>query len=98
MPAPPRHELGQVVVGDLGNQLVLAEELDQHADERARVWCARKVLRVLGVVAPRNIIEPERGTRGFGLLDKAPCALARLPLYRFGFALRGLFGRAVKAM
>src|SRR3954453_5887774 len=98
MAAPPRDESGNIIVGKLGNQLVLAEELDQQPEQRPCVGRARQMLRVLRPVAPSDIVKPQRGARGLDLRDVRLGALAFLAFYCFGFAPRRLLCRAEKAM
>src|SRR5262249_5081693 len=97
MPAPPRHQLGHVVVGDLGDKLVLAEEVNQQAKQRPRVRRPGKVLRVFLPVTPRDIVKPQRRARGFGLRNELLGALTFGPLYGLGFPPGRLLRRSEKA-
>ena len=98
VPAPPCHEARDVVVGDLGQELVLAEEVEHEAEQGPCVRRARKVLRMFRPVATGEIVEFERRAGALDLRDVllGPLTLGRL--YLFGFASRRLFRRAVKAI
>jgi hypothetical protein len=97
MPAPPRHEARHAVVINVGDEHGLAKKFQHDVKQRPRVCRAGEILRVLGPVAPSDIVELERRARGLGLRDQRPCSLAFDALYGFGFALLGLFCRAEKA-
>src|SRR5262245_40445593 len=97
MPAPPCHQFGHVIVSDLGHQFVLAEIVEQDSQQPFGLQRPGQMLCVFGPIAPRHIVEPQRGVRVLGLRDQQLRALALLPLYRFGFPLVGLLGRAEKA-
>ena len=90
MPAPPCHELRHVVVGDLGDKLVLAEKL-QHQAKPAPHVRASEMLRVLGPIAAGDVVEAQRRARVLGLCDQRLGALALGRLYFFGFAPRRFF-------
>ena len=60
MSAPPCDQLGNIVVGDVGDELVLAEELDQVAELPLCVVGAGMVLADLLPVAAGDIIEAQR--------------------------------------
>src|SRR6516225_2054318 len=87
MAAPRRDELRHVVVGDLGDELILAEKVQHEAEICPRVGGACEVLRVLGPIAPGDVVELERRARVLGLRDQRPRALALDRLYFLGFAL-----------
>src|ERR1700739_4116479 len=98
MPAPPRHQLGDVVAGDVGEELVLAEELDQVTDLPLSVVGTGMMLPDLLPIASGDVIEPERCRCPAGLLNPLLRFLALDSLYRFRFAPGCALGRAVKAM
>jgi hypothetical protein len=58
MTAPPRDQLGNVVAGDLGQEFIGAEEVDQIADLPPCVVSAGMVLSDFGPISPGNVIEP----------------------------------------
>ena len=83
--ASPCHQLGHVVISDLGQQFVLAKIVQQHPDQRPGVGCARQMLCVLSPVARCNVLQAQRG---LGLLDLrddgfGPIALGVLYLLHF---------------
>ena len=94
--APPCDEPGHVVAGDVGDQLVLAEELDQQP-QAPHVVPARPMLPVLGPITSGDVVEPQR-CRAPDLLNLRLGLLAFGRLYFFGFPLGRGLGRAVKAM
>src|SRR5262245_45510778 len=67
MAASPCDQLGHVVARDLGDQLVLAEELDQQIEAVLSADRARMMLAHLLPVAARDIIKPQRCARRLGL-------------------------------
>jgi len=98
MPAPPCHQPGDIVVGNVGDQLVLAEKLDRIAQLPFGVAGSRMVLSDFLPVTPSHVIEPQRRARGLGLRNGLLRLLALGALYRFGFTPGRGFGAAVKAM
>src|SRR5262249_28043879 len=96
VPAPPRYQPRHVVVGDLGDELVLAEKVQHEAEMHPGVRCACEVLRVLLPIAPGHVVELERGAGMLGLRDQRPRPLALDALYRFGFAARRLLRASEK--
>jgi hypothetical protein len=98
VPASPRHHARHVVIDNLGDELVLAEEVDQHAEQRPRVRRPGKVPRVLGPVASGHVVNAQRRARLLGLRDQelSPLALGRF--YLLCFPPGRAFRRPVKAM
>jgi len=91
MPAPPRDQLHHVIVGDLGQQLALAEKLDQLPDLPPRIVGTGMVLPDFAPISAGHIIEPHRRACGLNLRDVLLGALALGALYRFRIPLgRGL--------
>src|SRR6516162_3893150 len=78
MAAPRRDELRHVVVGDLGDELILAEKVQHEAEICPRVGGACEVLRVLGPIAPGDVVELERRARALDRLYFLGFALVRL--------------------
>ena len=58
MPPTPCHELGHVVVSDLGNDLVLAEKFDQQREPVLGGIGTREMLPDFVPVAFGHVIEP----------------------------------------
>jgi hypothetical protein len=100
VPAPPRHQPRHVVAGDLGDQLVLAKKLNQPCKLAPRIagTMTSMMLPHLPPVAASNIVEPQRGPRGFRLHDVLLGALALDRLYFFGFPPGRGLGTPVKAI
>src|SRR5262249_16835201 len=97
LPAPPRHHARNVVVGDFGDELVLSEIVQHHAEPSPQIG-AREMLPVLDPISRRNVLQPQRG---LGLLDLRDVALRPLAFggfYFFGFPSRGGFRGPVKSM
>jgi hypothetical protein len=59
MPASPCHQLGRVVARDLGQQFVLAEELDQQFETVLGADSASMMLANLLPVAACDIVKPQ---------------------------------------
>jgi hypothetical protein len=87
----PGDQLGDVVAGDFGDQLVPAEELDEPLNEPPRVGGGGVMLADFRPIAPRDVIEAEREGGGFLLRDERPRLLAFGAFYRF----RGPFARGL---
>src|SRR5262249_1595141 len=96
--APPGHEARHVVVGNFGDELVLAEKVQHEAEVGRDVRRAGEMLRVLLPVAFGHIIELERGFGRRKLPDEFNRLLSRGRLYFCGFAAGCAFRRAVKPM
>src|SRR5262249_33193547 len=98
MPAPPRDQLDHIVVGDLGQQLVLAKMLDQVADLPFGIVSPGVMLADFMPVATGQVVEPQRRCRGTHLGNMPLGLLAFGTYYRFRFAAGRAFRRAEKAM
>ena len=98
MPAPPRHELRHVVAGDLGQEPVLAEMLDQEREPVLGALRARVMLPDFVPVAPGHIVEAQRCLCRRQLGNQCPRLLALCRFYFFGFTSRRAFRRAMKPM
>src|SRR5262245_35598343 len=96
MSAPPCHQLRYIVVGDVGDQRILAKEVEQIADLPFGVPRTGMMLTDLEPIAAGNSVERERGCGGTRQRHLAFSLFACVALYRFGFAFVGLFSRAVK--
>ena len=92
MTAPPRHQPDHVIVADVGDDLVLAEEVEQQADQVPRTVGADVMLADLGPIAARNVIEPQRGTGRDRLGDVLLGLVALGGFYFFRVALGPGFG------
>src|SRR5262245_57497462 len=98
MPASPCDQPRHVVVGDSGQQLVLAEELDQERKLMLGVVGACMVLPGLLPIPIGDVVEAQRGLRRRELAHQLDRLLTLGRLYFFGFAARRAFRRAVKPM
>src|SRR6516225_4027396 len=98
MPAPPRHNSRHVVACDVGQELVLAEELDQECKVMLGIVRARMMLPNLLPIALGHVVEAQRGLGRRQLRDEPRRLLSLGRLYFFGFASRRAFRRAVKPM
>src|SRR5262249_55230595 len=98
MPAPPRNQPRHVVAGDLSQELVLAEELDQERQPVLGTVSSSMMLPDFLPVPIGDVIEAQRGLGRRPLRDKPRRFLSLARLYFFGFAPRRAFRRAVKPM
>src|SRR4051812_15617238 len=98
MSPAPRLELGDVIVGDVRQQDVLAEKREDQFQAVFGVLTADNVLTFLRPVPASNIVEPQRRIGGAGLCEICLGLLALDTLYRFRFPPGRAFGRAVKAV
>jgi hypothetical protein len=58
MPPPPCDQLGHVVAGDLGQQFVLAQKVDEQGEPVLAADRARMVLPDLGEPTVGHVVEP----------------------------------------
>src|SRR5437868_11865797 len=98
MPASPRDQPRHVVAANLGQELVLAKELDQQREPMLGAVGTRVMLPALTPIPPRHIVEAQRGARGRGLRNVLLGPFALGGLYFFRVPPSRAFGRAVKAM
>src|SRR5262245_62865605 len=98
MSAPPRNQLRHVVVSDLSQELVLAEEIDQERQPVLGTVSSSVMLPDLLPVPIGDVVEAQRGLGRRQLRDEPRRLLALGRLYLFGFAARRTFRRAVKPM
>jgi hypothetical protein len=98
MPASPRNQLDHVVVGDLGEQLVLAEELNQERQPMLGTVRSGVILPDLLPVALGHVVEAQRCLGRRQLRDQHPRLLTLGRLYFFGFTPRRAFRAAMKPM
>jgi hypothetical protein len=96
--APPRHQFGDVVIHDIGDQLVLAKVADQQIELVLGIGGTGVVLPHFGPVAPGDVVEAQRGARALDLPDQELRLLALGRLYLFRLAPGRAPRRAVKAM
>src|SRR5262249_39028629 len=98
MSAPPCDQPRHLVVGDVGHELVLAEELDQERKVVLGAVGTRMMLSDLLPIALGHVVEAQRCLRRRQLRNQPLRLLALGRLYFFGFAARRAFRRAVKPM
>src|SRR6516225_5934519 len=98
MAEPPGHQLADIVVGDVGDKPVLAEEVEQQSGYVPRVVRTDMMLANFVPVAASDIIEAERSLRRLDLSDVPLRVLTHGRFYFFSVSLRPGLGRAEKAM
>src|SRR5262249_61958149 len=98
MIAPPRDQSRHVVARDFGQQLVLAEKLNQQRESMLAVTRPSVVLSDLVPVAIRHVIQAQRSPGRRQLRDQSRCLLALGLLYFFGFSARRACRLAVTPM
>jgi hypothetical protein len=97
MAAPPCDERAHVVIGEVGDELVLAEERDEERKPLPDVVAGSVVL-CLCPESTSNVVELERRASRLDLGDVLLRPLALGALYGFGLTPDRGFGAAVKAM
>jgi hypothetical protein len=86
VPTPPRDQLAQVIVGDFGDQLGLAEVVDHAGEVAFRIVGTGVMLPDLNPIAVGNMIELQRDRRILRLGCVLLSALALGAFYFLGFA------------
>src|SRR5262249_16273134 len=94
---PPCHQLGYIVVGDIGQCPILAKELDEQVESVLGALRTGMVLPHLLPLPSANVVQSQRSPCRLNLRNAQPRLLTLGLLYRFGFAPVRAFGRAVKA-
>ena len=98
MSSTPRHQLGDIVAHDLGDELVLAKEAEQHFEIAFGIGGTGVVLPDLDPISASDVVQSQRGARALDLPDQRLSLLTIGRFYFVGFALGRDLGRAVKAM
>src|SRR6516164_8696934 len=77
MAATPCHQLGDIIIGDVGDQFVFTKKLYQIADLPFGIARTGMMLTDFLPIASGDVVELQRGCRRLGLLDVLLGALSR---------------------